>query len=146
MKKIIATESISYREALDFKKNNLHTFAFKYFEIVNRQSIPTEITSVPTSFKNIDFPNLNPNHHFFNFGKKIKTHPSTQQKYFSLPNDSLLPLLNGSYLNTYAQNSQRPTQNPNDFSWDHPLFLKLSESLINFPTLLPLSPLQLFKT
>lgn len=45
----MATENLSYREALDFKKNNYHTSAFKYSEIVNRQSPPAENTSVPTS-------------------------------------------------------------------------------------------------
>uniref|UniRef100_A0A2S2QYA6 CCHC-type domain-containing protein n=1 Tax=Sipha flava TaxID=143950 RepID=A0A2S2QYA6_9HEMI len=137
IKKIMATENLSYREALDFKKNKFHTSAFKYSDIVNSQSIPAVNTSVPTSFTTDDFPNLNPSHHFFNSRKKkIKSHPSSHQNHFSIPHESLSPLPNGSYLNTYDQNSQPLKQSPNDFSWVHPLSLKLSESLINSPSLL----------
>lgn len=143
IKKIMATENISYREALDFKKNNFQTTAFKYSEIVNRQSSPSADPTVPTSYTHEDFPNLTSNHHFFNSGKKKKPKiiPSTYQKHFSLPHDSPLSLPNGSYLNTYSQNSHPPSNNSNDFSWVHPLSLKLSESLINSPALLsPFTP------
>lgn len=137
IKKIMATENLSYREALDFKKNNYLTSAFKYSEIVNRQSPPVENTSVPTSLSNADFPNLNTSHHFFNSGKKkIKTRPPSHLKSFTLPHESPLPLPNGSYLNSHTQNSQSLVQSLNDFSWVHLLSLKLSESLINSPTLL----------
>ena len=56
-------------------------------------------------------------------------------KNFSLPHESLSPRPNGNYLNTHAQNSNPLAQSPNDFSWVHPLSLKISESLINSPTL-----------
>jgi hypothetical protein len=73
----------SYREASDFKKNNYHTSTFKYSKIVNRQSIPVETTSVPTSLANADFPNLNTSHHFFNSGKKkIKYLPPLTKNIF----------------------------------------------------------------
>lgn len=37
IKKIMATENISYRDVLDFKKNNHYSSAFKYLDLVNRQ-------------------------------------------------------------------------------------------------------------
>ena len=66
----MATENLSYRKDLEFKKNNYHNTASKYSEIVNRQSILAETSSVPTFLTNADFPNLNPSHHFFNSGEK----------------------------------------------------------------------------
>ncbi|KAL4084799.1 hypothetical protein QTP88_027701 [Uroleucon formosanum] len=53
IKKIMATENISYKDALDFKKNNRYTSAFKFSDVVQNQPPITEIlkTNTPSMTK-----------------------------------------------------------------------------------------------
>ena len=58
----MATENLSYKDALAFKKNNCYTPAFKYSDIVNNQ--PLKLNS---PFNNDHFPSLNKNFSLFQF-------------------------------------------------------------------------------
>ena len=92
---------------------------------------------------NNNFPSLNENHHFFNSKKnKHKHSPPQSKENIALPVAQSYSPPNGSYLNKSIINQplvQESTQN--DFSWVHTLSLKLSESLINSPSLFsPFSP------
>jgi hypothetical protein len=142
IKKIMATENISYKDALAFKKNNCYTSAFKYSEIVNNQPPTSEFIEINSPLHNDHFPSLNDNHHFFNSKKiKHKSSPSQSKGHFTLPVVQSYSPPNGSYLNNPTNQSHLQEGTQNDFSWVHTLSLKLSESLINSPSLLsPLSP------
>jgi len=140
----MATENISYKDALAFKKNNCYTSAFKYSDIVNNQSPISKSIEINHPLNNDHFPSLNDNHHFFN-SKKIKhKHCPPQSKgNITLPVVQSYSSPNGSYLNKSDIDQslvQESTQN--DFSWVHTLSLKLSESLINSPSLFSPSSLQ----
>lgn len=143
IKKIMATENISYKDALAFKKNSCYTSAFKYSDIVNNQPPNSIITEINPPFNNDIFPSLNDSHHFFNSKKnKHKNSPSQSKGNITLPVVQSYSPPNGSYLNKPTINQFNVQENTqNDFSWVHTLSLKLSESLINSPSLLsPLSP------
>ncbi|KAL4132407.1 hypothetical protein QTP88_009561 [Uroleucon formosanum] len=76
IKKIMATENISYKDALDFKKNNRYTSAFKFSDVVQNQPTISEMLKTNTPLHDENFPVLSQNHHFFNSKKsKRKTHP-----------------------------------------------------------------------
>ncbi|XP_025192857.1 uncharacterized protein LOC112592911 [Melanaphis sacchari] len=146
IKKIMATENLSYKDTLIFKKNKCYTPAFKYSDIVNCQPHISENIEIDTSLQNDHFPSLNNSHHFFNNKKKKKKYISNpsqvhnNKKYF-LPVDSSYTSPNGSYLINPNGPIKSPDENDNDFSWIHTLSLKLSESLINAPSLSsPFSP------
>jgi hypothetical protein len=150
IKKIMATENIPDKDALIFKKNKCYTPAFKYYDIVNSQSHISENIEIDTSLQNDHFPSLNNSHHFFNNKIYIyiyiyiyNSNPSqvyNKKKYF-LPVDYSYTAPNGSYLSNSNCQIKSPSENDNDFSWIHTLSLKLSESLINAPSLSsPFSP------
>ncbi|KAL4142166.1 hypothetical protein QTP88_004679 [Uroleucon formosanum] len=46
IKKIMATENISYKDALEFKKNKYYTSAFKYTDVWNVRSLPARLPSL----------------------------------------------------------------------------------------------------
>jgi len=139
----MATKNISYKDAIAFKKNNCYTSAFKYSDIVNNQSPTSNSIEINHPLNNDHFPSLNDNQHFFNSNKNKHTHCPPQSKgNITLPVVQSYSSPNWSYLNKSTINQylvQESTQN--DFSWVHTLSLKLSESLINFPSLFsPFSP------
>ena len=70
IKKIMATENISFKDAVDFKKNKCYTSAFKYSDIVNSQPPIFNNIEIDPSLQNDHFPILNNTHHFFNNNKK----------------------------------------------------------------------------
>lgn len=59
----MATENISYRDAVEFKKNKCYTSAFKYSDIVNSQPPNSNISNPVTPLYEENFPILNENHH-----------------------------------------------------------------------------------
>lgn len=137
IKKIMGTENLSYRDTLDFKKNNYYSSAFKYSDITNRKP-PVSVISSNNAPLNNDFPNLNINHHaHYSTKRKPKFHsPSSFKKHFTLPQDSFFSLSNRNCLNHTHDNHQISEHNTNDFTWVHTLSHKLSESLLNSPALL----------
>ncbi|KAL4091657.1 hypothetical protein QTP88_026314 [Uroleucon formosanum] len=101
IKKIMATENISYQDAVIFKKNNCYSSAFKYSDITNRHP-PVSNSNVPKPTHYVeDFPNLNDSHHFFNSKKpKSKARPLSPTKMtHSLSSKPCYSPPNGSYLN-----------------------------------------------
>lgn len=142
IKKIMANENISYKDAIIFKKNNCYTTAFSYSDVVNSQPPTSEILKPNTSLHEENFPSLHENHHFFNsrktkfkprYHQTINNKPPPVESYYSSPN--------GSCLNIPSDQNLTPACNPTDLSWVHTLSLKLSESLISSPSLLsPFSP------
>jgi len=136
LKKIMATENLSYKDALAFKKNKFCTSAFKYTDVVNSQSPNTNITKPTTLPNEGNFPSLNESHHFFNSRKnKSKSHSVPNKNIFVSPPESHYSLPNGSYLNNVSNQLNTIDNNSNDLSWVHILSLKLSETLINSPSL-----------
>lgn len=142
IKKIMATENISYKDALAFKKNCSYTPAFKYSDIVNNQPPNSEFTEIKNPLHNVNFPSLNEKHHFFNSKiTKHKVSPPRSKGNITLPVAQQYSLPNGSYLNNISNQSHSQESTQNDFSWIQTLSLKLSESLINSPSLFsPFSP------
>jgi hypothetical protein len=69
----MASENISYQDALIFKKNNCYTSVFKYSDKVNSQPPISNYMSTKFYSQSEDFLNLpiNENHNFFN-SKKLK--------------------------------------------------------------------------
>jgi len=136
IKKIMATENLSYKDALDFKKNKYCTSAFKYSDIANSQPPNSNILNPEVPLNEENFPILNESHHFFN-SKKTKRTPLNMSNNYkaALPVDSYYSPPNGSYLNNIFNQHNPIVNNPNDLSWVHTLSLKLSETLINSPSL-----------
>jgi len=135
IKKIMATENISYKDALDFKKNKCYTSAFKYSDIANSQPPNSNNLHPDTPRYEENFPILSESHHFFNSKKtKRKSHTISNNNRDVLPVVSSYSPPNGSYLNNIPK-QQNPKESLNDFSWVHTLSLKLSETLINSPSL-----------
>lgn len=136
IKRIMATENLSYKDALDFKKNKYFTSAFKYSDIANSQPPNSNNLNPDNPLNEENFPILNESHHFFN-SKKIKRKPLIM----SNKNRTVLPVVssysppNGSYLNNISNQYIPKENNLNDLSWVHTLSLKLSETLINSPSL-----------
>lgn len=137
IKKIMATENISYQDAIIFKKNNCYSSAFKYSDVTNRQP-PVSNVIVPKPSRHIDdFPNLNDSHHFFNSKKsKSKARPlSPTKKNFSLSSRPCYSPPNGSYLIQSPAQGPTPVNKVTDFSWVQSLSNILANALINSPTL-----------
>jgi len=77
----MATENVSYKDVLIFKKNN-RTTAFTFSDVV-RSPPPIPNTVIPITFlEKVNIPSLNENHHFFNSGKPklISRHPLNNNK------------------------------------------------------------------
>jgi len=66
----MATENISYKDAVAFKNNKYYTSAFKYSDITNSQPPIFETIDLDTPRHNKHFPTINESHHFFNNNKK----------------------------------------------------------------------------
>ena len=81
IKKIMATENVSYKDALTLKKNNCITSAYTFPDIVNSQPPIPEIFKPNTDPHDVNFPSLNESHHYFNSAKpKHKTCPPYKKK------------------------------------------------------------------
>ena len=145
IKKIMATENVSYKDALNFKKNNYYTTAFTFSDIVNSQPPVSEAFKPNAPLHEENFPDLNDSHHFFNSRKpKQKTRPPINDKKDYLPEEPQYSFPNGSCLKKPANHNPSLESNTTDLSWVHTLSLKLSESLINSPSLFsPFSPASL---
>jgi hypothetical protein len=65
----MATENLSYKDALEFKKNKYYTSAFKYTDVVNSQLPNPNILKPNMPLDEDNFLNLNESHHFFNSRK-----------------------------------------------------------------------------
>lgn len=132
----MATENLSYQEVLIFIKNNLYTFAFKYFEILSSLPPISNIMKSHTSLQEENLPSLNGNYHFFISRKmKHKSRSSPKTKTF-LPTEPSYSSPNGSYLNYLIDQGNTLVNNTNDFSWVQILYIKLSKFLVNLPLLL----------
>ncbi|KAL4121228.1 hypothetical protein QTP88_013784 [Uroleucon formosanum] len=82
IKKIMATENISYNDVLVFKKNKCYSTANTFSDIVKSQPPISEILKPNTTLHGDSFPSLYDKHHFFNSGKqKHKARPSFNKKY-----------------------------------------------------------------
>lgn len=137
VKKIMATENVSFKEAINLKKQNQVTSAFTYSNIVNKQPVLSHLTSSPPSPPQPTSNNALPtNNSHQSFKKPRYRSPSRTTKHFTVPPPNNFSLPNGSYLN-YASNipkHESSTQFSN-FSWINTLASKLSESLLNSPNL-----------
>jgi len=136
IKKIMATENISFKDAIDFKKNKCYSTANTFSDVVKSQPPISEILKPNSTLREDSFPSLHDNHHFFNSGKqKHKARPSFNKKYnYSVfENQSHSP--NGNYLNKLPNLVSSPVNNSGDLSWVQSLSHKLSETLINSPSL-----------
>ena len=132
----MATENISYKDALEFKKNKYYTSAFKYTDVVNSQLPNSNILKPNIPLNEDNFPVLNKSHHFFNSKKtKLKPHITSNKNRDVLPVEPFYSPPNGSYLNNTSNQRNSIDNNSNDFSWVHALSQKLSETLINSPSL-----------
>ena len=137
IKKIMATENISYQDAVIFKKNNYYSSAFKYSDVTNRQP-PVSNSNVPKPTYYVEnFPNLNDSHHFFNSKKpKSKARPLSPTKMTrSLSSKPCYSPPNGSYLNLSPAEGQTPVNKVIDLSWVHSLSNILADALTNSTTL-----------
>ena len=145
IKKIMASENISYQDALIFKKNNCYTSVFKYSDKVNSQPPISNYMTANFTPQSEDFPNfpINDNHHFFN-SKKPKSKArsvSPPRIVSSLPPPSKYSSPNDSYLKQCTEQGQYFGNKCNDLSWVHTLSNILADALINSPTLSsPFSP------
>jgi len=141
LKKIMATENISFRDAVTFKKQNLVTPAFSYSNIVSNQpSTPlTKTTIVPRVINSV--PTSPPHAHSINSQcptKKQKFRsPSPNKNHFNLPKQTSSSVPNGEFLKYVINNRSDAVTNiqNNDFSWVNTLSQRLSESLLNSPDL-----------
>jgi len=120
IKKIMITENTSYKDALDFKKNNRYTSTFKFSDEVQNQPPITEILKTNTPLHDENLPVLSQNHHFFNSEKpKRETHHLPNNNQIFTHTEPFFSSPNGSYLNQ-ASNQQPSTGiNSNDISWIH---------------------------
>lgn len=141
IKRIMATENLSYYDALNLKNKNYCSSAFKFSEIVSK---PPASDNPPTVFlsQNVDFPKLDTDHNThlpvaYNKKKTINRPSSPTKKHFTLPHPQTFSSSNGSYFNYKPNNNNPPGQfvpPSNDFSWIHTLSKNLSESLTNSPS------------
>lgn len=138
IKKIMATENLSFKEATNFKKQNQVTSAFSYSKIVNKQPIQ----SYPTK------PSPSPLHHtpdqgfstnnIHQLSKKPRYRsPPRTEKHFHIPKQNNFSLPNGSFLKHVSNHTSiNESKSPNsDFTWVNTLAHNLSESLLNSPDL-----------
>lgn len=138
LKKIMATENLSFKDAINFKKQKQVTSAFSYSHIVNKQpALPHPASSSPTPLQttsNIVLPTNN----LHQLPKKPRQRsPIRTTKHFNVPTPINFSLPNGSYLN-YASNNlskHESTDLNSNFTWINTLASKLSESLLNSPNL-----------
>lgn len=154
VKKIMATENLSFKDAINFKKRNQVSSAFSFSNIVNKQPIvpppiipspPTHQssspsshqTSLPHSLQSTSFPTLHSNNSHKSHKKPRYRSPIRTVNHFNTPAQNNFSLPNGSFLR-YASNNTSNTEAPpqiTDFTWINTLALKLSESLLNSPNL-----------
>lgn len=142
LKKIMATENISYKDALIFKKNNCYSTAFTFSDVVKSQSPISDFSKPNTILEANNFPSLTENHHFFNSRKtKQKPRSPSHINKINIPVEPQYSSPNGSYFKNLPNQDHTLENNTDDLSWVHTLSLKLSESLINSPSLFsPFSP------
>jgi hypothetical protein len=132
----MATENLSYKDALEFKKNKCYTSAIKYTNVVNSQLPNPNILKPNMPRYEDNFPNLNESHHFFNSRKpKQKPYTTSNKNKNISPAEPCFSYPNGSYLDNISNQRNSMENSSNDFSWVHALSLKLSEILINSPSL-----------
>jgi len=133
----MATENITYKDVLAFKKNKCYSTANTFSDVVKSQPPTFDIFKTNYAPRDDTFPYLNDNHHFFNSGKqKHKARPSFNKKYNHSPLVNQFSSQNGSYLN--KPSNHEPPQvydNSGDLSWVQALSHKLSETIINSPSL-----------
>jgi len=141
----MATENISYKDALIFKKNNCYTTAFSFSDVVKSQPPISEILKPNISLEEENFPRLNNHHHYFNSRKtKQKSRSPINKDKLNLPVEPHFSSPNGCCLTNLPNQSLTEDNNSADLSWIHSLSLKLSESLINSSSLFsPFSPASL---
>ena len=141
----MANENISYKDASTFKKNNCYSTAFSFSDVVKSQPPISEISKPNISLEDENFPRLNDYHHYFNSRKtKQKSRFPTNKDKLKLPVEPHFSSPNGSCLTNLPKQSLIVENNSTDLSWVHHLSLKLSESLINSPSLFsPFSPASL---
>ena len=137
IKKIMATENISFREAASLKNQNQVTSAFTYSNIVNKKPmISPPKNSSPQFYPALQPPALTPNHfHQNNFKKSRPRSPNPVRKHFNLPPQMNFSNPNGAFLE-YATNCHSNNDNTtkiSDFSWVSTLTTNLTQSLINTP-------------
>lgn len=139
IKKIMATENISFRDAINFKKQNQVSSAFSYSNIVNKQPMVSSknIITPPPQSNHQHSPNVTEtNYTHFHSPRTSRHHsPPRAVKHFKLPTQKNFSLPNGSFLE-YVHNShsinEPPNQN-NDLTWVNTLAINLTQSLINAP-------------
>jgi len=68
--KIMATENISYKDALVFKKNKCYPTANTFSDVVKSQPPISEILKPNTTLREVSFSSLYDNHHFSIPGNK----------------------------------------------------------------------------
>ncbi|XP_025195963.1 uncharacterized protein LOC112595089 [Melanaphis sacchari] len=138
LKKIMATENLSFRVAVIFKKQNQVTSALSYSNIVSNQPsssssnkasfVPHPFNSIPTS------PTPTPPKNSLRPTRKHKSRsPSPNKNHFNLPKQSSASAPNGEFLKYVINNRSNTVTNTqnNDFSWVDTLSQRLSESLLN---------------
>lgn len=145
IKKLMASENLSFRDALNFKKNNYFSPSISYSNVVSheRSDLPVHSDIKPsTTFTTNDtndnksFPGVESS--FIKNNKKRSRHRSptrivTQNKFPNIHNPNF-SLPNGSFLNYVSSNNDTPNDlMPPDPSWIHTFSHKLSESLICSP-------------
>ncbi|KAL4119464.1 hypothetical protein QTP88_012271 [Uroleucon formosanum] len=154
VKKIMATENLSFKDAFNFKKRNQVSSAFSFSNIVNKQptvsppiipSSPTHQssspssrqTSLPHSLQLTSFPTLPSNNSHKLHKKPRYRSPFRAANYPNIPAQNNFSLPNGSFLRYASNNTSNSETSPQntDFTWINTLALKLSESLLNSPNL-----------
>ena len=140
IKKIMASENISFRDAITFKKQNQVTSSFSYSNIVNKQpnvSSKNKHPSPPQS-NHHQYPPIvassNYTHHHSPCTYRHHSPPRTS-KHFKLPTTQDLSFPNGSFLE-YAKKSHsenEPQKQNNDLTWVNTFSTNLTQSLINAP-------------
>jgi len=65
IKKIMASENISYKDTLVFKKNKCYSTVNTFSNVVKSQPPISEILKSNTTLRKDSFPSLYDNHHFF---------------------------------------------------------------------------------
>ena len=134
----MATENLSFKDALNFKRQNQATSAFSYSHIVNKQTAPSLSTIPPSTPLQTISNTISPTGNLHQFMKKPRhLSPIRTTKHFNVPTPNSFSLPNGSFLNYSANNTSKhePTTQTSDFTWINTLASKLSESLLNSPYL-----------
>jgi len=132
----MATKNLSFKDAINFRKQNHVTSAFSYAHLVNKQPVPIPpIISPPLYFQPISVP-VSSTINSHQFTKKFRHRfPPRLIKHFNIPAQDNFSLPNGSFIN-YASKTNSATESStknSDFSWINNLAFKLFESLINSP-------------